>query len=724
MEVKLDEIPGIGKKLKTRILEFFENDEREAIRALKNGMVGIIPGISSKQAIKIAQTIFEMEYNEKVDSTLKTEHAKEIYNDIIDIISKYFITDYARNKISLYFPLSAKNLNLIKQRNQIFKRAIEFVKKYNTVLQKRGIFKYLKNLSMLKRRSLNLKIKNRHIVTNLEDVMNRLNELEITKYVSCEQIDLEKIENIEAFFNELSDEYDCIIYISNNFSELPDLPNIIAVDPTEISESLLIPELIISYFASNSIIINAIYNIGKMLMEIPDKHLVDDFIKVIDLKKIEQLQKNTQILDKNGMIKKGIDKQLDKYLQDAGEFTGRIIEIENWINTSIKNSLKKSEITIHGEKILDFFRSDFSMDNIRQYIPDEIEHIMEDIINEGIEMLKDKFHIPKNDKIWLEELYPAIIEVPISLNYEGVNKLQLLVQKRAAIYTFNKIKNIAYNLVGFQNYLNEITWTMFEFDFFYAIGRFALDYKLNIPGIVEDKRGITFLDSYNLYLMRDTLERGIKTIPITYTIGNIPLNNVKQSRLNLLSGSNSGGKTMCLFTIAHNIMLAQMGLPTPGKVKYYPFSEIYFFKKSSGQLSAGAFESTLLMFVNLAQSPKEKLILADELEAITEPNAAAKVMSALFSLLLNNPNNYAVFVTHLIDLLLANLTDDEKALIRIDGIESKGLNENLELIVDRSPKFNFIAKSTPEFILERLSKQGDQAQRSFFSQILKKFHST
>ncbi len=193
-----------------------------------------------------------------------------------------------------------------------------------------------------------------------------------------------------------------------------------------------------------------------------------------------------------------------------------------------------------------------------------------------------------------------------------------------------------------------------EFDFFYAIGRFAQDFELKIPCIIEGQHGITLIDSYNLELKNNSLKTNEKTIPISYTIGSIPLDSVQSSRLNLLSGSNSGGKTMCLYTIAHSLILAQMGFPAPGIVKYYPFSELYFFKKSMGQLSAGAFENTLLMFVDLAKSEHEKLILADELEAITEPNAAARVISAIFSLCLKKINN-AVFVTHHIDLLLKNL---------------------------------------------------------------------
>ena len=213
-----------------------------------------------------------------------------------------------------------------------------------------------------------------------------------------------------------------------------------------------------------------------------------------------------------------------------------------------------------------------------------------------------------------------------------------------------------------------------------------------------------------------------KPIPITYQLGNIGLKQHPEWQaysLSLLTGSNSGGKTMCILTCAQSLILAQMGFPCPGTLEYYPYNELYYFKKSSGQLSAGAFETTLLQFVALAQSIEPKIVFTDELESITEPNAASKVLAGIFSLFLDNSKNFGVFVTHLADLLQKEMDANQKKKIRIDGIEAKGLDDNLNLIVDRNPKFNFIAKSTPELILTRLSKSGSQNQQDFFESILK-----
>jgi dsDNA-specific endonuclease/ATPase MutS2 len=56
--------------------------------------------------------------------------------------------------------------------------------------------------------------------------------------------------------------------------------------------------------------------------------------------------------------------------------------------------------------------------------------------------------------------------------------------------------------------------------------------------------------------------------------------------------------------------------------------------------------------------------------------------------------------------------------VRIDGIEAQGLDENLELVVDRTPRFGYLARSTPELIVERLTKLSKGKKREVYERIL------
>jgi len=160
-----------------------------------------------------------------------------------------------------------------------------------------------------------------------------------------------------------------------------------------------------------------------------------------------------------------------------------------------------------------------------------------------------------------------------------------------------------------------------------------------------------------------------------------------------------------------------MGLPVPSENAFSSiFEEIYYFSKSIGILSAGAFETTLKRFAGVILSPKIKLILVDELESITEPGAGAKVIGGILEMLNNNERCCAVFVSHLAD----EISKIVKDLVRIDGIEASGLDDNLELIVDRTPKFNHLAKSTPELIVEKLFRSTDlENEKDIYEELLK-----
>jgi dsDNA-specific endonuclease/ATPase MutS2 len=77
----------------------------------------------------------------------------------------------------------------------------------------------------------------------------------------------------------------------------------------------------------------------------------------------------------------------------------------------------------------------------------------------------------------------------------------------------------------------------------------------------------------------------------------------------------------------------------------------------------------------------------------------------------------AVFVSHLAE----DIKRFAKTPVRVDGIEASGLDENNSLIVSRSPRYNFLARSTPELILDRLVRTTSGSERDFYARLLAKF---
>jgi len=187
----------------------------------------------------------------------------------------------------------------------------------------------------------------------------------------------------------------------------------------------------------------------------------------------------------------------------------------------------------------------------------------------------------------------------------------------------------------------------------------------------------------------------------------------EEHRCSILTGANSGGKTTLVEHAIQLLSYAHLGLPVKGSLKFPIFSEIYYFAKNKGSMSKGAFE-TLLTQLSKINPGNKTLILADEIEAVTEPGVAGKMIAASAKYFIDQ-GCFLIFATHLGQEIQKILPD--KA--RIDGIEAKGLDENNELIVDHNPVIGKLASSTPELIVEKMAKNSDKEYLTFLNDYLK-----
>jgi dsDNA-specific endonuclease/ATPase MutS2 len=161
-------------------------------------------------------------------------------------------------------------------------------------------------------------------------------------------------------------------------------------------------------------------------------------------------------------------------------------------------------------------------------------------------------------------------------------------------------------------------------------------------------------------------------------------------------------------------IMTHMGIPVcANEASVELIDELYFFSKKRS-LDAGAFESFLNTFMPVVITDTNKLVLLDELEAITELEAAVKIIASFIDLL-KGSDSYAVIVTHMAREIM------KYTEVRVDGIEAKGLDENYNLLVDRTPKMNYLAKSTPELILRMIYEKSDGKIKDIYGQILEKF---
>ncbi|MHA2071338.1 MAG: MutS-related protein, partial [Candidatus Thorarchaeota archaeon] len=378
--------------------------------------------------------------------------------------------------------------------------------------------------------------------------------------------------------------------------------------------------------------------------------------------------------------------------------------------------------TLGGQQIINILQS-ADMEGaegsaLRNMLPAEIVETFTTVVQEAEDKLVEMLGLTMKEADWVTGVISEEISLPVKTVPTQINDLEDRLRRLFADRQFGLIKKVAGQLDKLTPAITEAVQTLLEYDLFLAVGLFGVDYRLTTPKIGNEYKGVGVKGARNMFLAESEIKgKHGKVQPIDYAIGDTPFQPTGTNGENcaILSGANSGGKTTTIQTLAQLVTMAQAGLPVPAEETYMPvFEEVYFFYKSRGMVSAGAFEATLKQFAEIVTSEKSKLALFDEVEAITEPGSAANVIAGLIEILQKDPKSCTVLCSH----LAKEIQDVTEVPVRIDGIEAQGLDEDLELVVDRTPRFGYLARSTPELIVERLTKLSKGRKKEVYATIL------
>lgn len=447
--------------------------------------------------------------------------------------------------------------------------------------------------------------------------------------------------------------YDLVFYVySQGILDFEGMPNLIMINIEE-NDYEIVPEKIINFFIQNKDLFSRVHEIQKIRNK---DSVLGEIIPIID--------------ELNVIDKREVDiEELVYSLKD---------EMDDELEKSIKH------VDLEGDEILNLLNNNF---------PPKISKIFDEIISKRKEIIKEKTGLSFDPYL---RTYPIQIDDSeierVTLEQSSKKENDIFDIKKSAAIELNSIKEKA---------IQEVKDTI-KFDYEFSLGSFAYEYGLCRPKFSDE---IKLTGALHLELALEKDKDHIQKVDYQLTT---------DENIALLTGANSGGKTTLLETLTQISIMAQMGLPVSAdKAEIKLFDEIYHFSKKRS-LDAGAFESFLNVFIPIVTTDSEKLVLLDELEGITELDAAVKIISTFIDMI-KESNSYGVIVTHMARELM-NYTN-----IRVDGIEAKGLDEDYNLIVDRTPKMNFLAKSTPELILKRIYEKSDDDLKAVYARILEKF---
>ena len=397
---------------------------------------------------------------------------------------------------------------------------------------------------------------------------------------------------------------------------------------------------------------------------------------------------------------------LERYLEELSCFSENYdILLKNNVSSDIKEILEKLKplfdlIDIKINKSLTIE----GVENIVEDINEKINSKIKDMTISGESLIKilGEGKMPESfEKIIKEALDESglnreifVFKIPVEIDY---NELELEIKKRDSMQFTNlaeEIKRKAEELKKIPKLINKLKAHLILEDFCLGLSSY-LDNKKIYPTYSEN---FHMSSSENLFLSNPQ--------PIDFQLDNF-------SKCSILTGANSGGKTTLLEHIIQNISLFYLGLPISGEIHMPLFSDVYYFAKNKGSANKGAFEN-LLTQMSKIKAGKKTLILADEIEAVTEPGVAGKIIAATCEYFINL-DSYLVIATHLGYEIQTCLP--KKA--RIDGIEAKGLDNEFNLIVDHNPVIGRLAHSTPELIVEKMSKTFNEEYFKFLNEKIK-----
>lgn len=248
-----------------------------------------------------------------------------------------------------------------------------------------------------------------------------------------------------------------------------------------------------------------------------------------------------------------------------------------------------------------------------------------------------------------------------------------------------------------------------QLDVVFSKAKMALDMRATRP-ILNDEKIVDIKDA------RHPLLTG-KVVPIDIKIGD-------GYRALIITGPNTGGKTVSLKTLGLMILMSQSGLFIPAA----EFSKVGIFKsiyadigdKQSIELSLSTFSASMTNIVSILEVADENsLVLFDELGSGTDPTEGAALAMSIIDYLIKK-NTTVVSTTHYSELKLYAMTTDyvQNASVEFDV---KTLSPTFRLIIGTPGKSNAFEISKRlglvQSVLDNASKYISKENRDFESLI-------
>ncbi|MFA9425873.1 helix-hairpin-helix domain-containing protein [Natronorubrum sp. A-ect3] len=687
----LESIPGVGEKT-ARALTALDEPER----ALRRGDVATIataPGISQGRAARIARGAIRLEHDDP-GGFLATDRAREVYRNVLALLKSRTVTDYAAQRLETIYPSPRRSR--IEDVQAFARDALE--REYDET-----VLTALEGVEPLEKPG-DIRVRERCLATADAERYSEARD-------AIPELSVEIVEDTQGLA-ELARGYSTVVALDESFAGVT-IDGDVQVRPDALeTPAEIVPERPLSFFARNR----------SRLQAAIDVHRAGDLEAACDL---EALEDGLSRLDEDGTV--AGDDELDRLTTAIDDLETAAGTAESVANDHLREAIREEDVTIEGSDLLSLVERGAGVDSLlSRELADEYAAAVET----AREHLIDALDLDQGEAEIARRAFSDEPTFPVERDGDVVSRLREELTAAKERRAGRLKRELAADLADQREGARQLVRDALELDVELAIARFGREFECTMPEFVDgdshsasaassersasDEQVGFAIDGGRSPLLDEPLEA---IDPVDYEVTGVAL----------LSGVNSGGKTSTLDLVASVVVLAHMGLPVPAeRVRLQRFDDLHYHAKTQGTLDAGAFESTVREFADLAQGGEGSLVLVDELESITEPGASAKIIAGILEALSENGAT-GVFVSHLADEIREMADYD----VTVDGIEAMGLVDG-QLEVNRSPVKDHLARSTPELIVEKLADEArepatnggsvpDVTGPDFYDRLLEKF---
>ena len=342
--------------------------------------------------------------------------------------------------------------------------------------------------------------------------------------------------------------------------------------------------------------------------------------------------------------------RLSSYLNRGKQYNNSLAYYDETLFTyeelkeEIVRQIRQEQVDSHASKDL------FDIRMKIEQLENEMIQKAESVIRTNGDYMADNFHTTRNGRIcvpvkkeYRNKVQGSVIDKSSTGNTlfvepEGVSrlseKLQLL-----KIDEENEVYRILYTLTAMvSDRANELTDNMHlieKLDYFFSKGKLSIELDAVEPKINFDRQ-IKLIDARHPLMDRET------DVPLTFELGNT-------YRGVVITGPNTGGKTVAIKTVMLNLVMAQCGLHICCKNADICMNSGYFCDIGDGQNisdNLSTFSSHIKNVLSiLSEIDENSFVIMDELGSGTDPQEGMGIAIAILEKLLESKANFLV-TTH------------------------------------------------------------------------------